>query len=275
MAFYAAYLPPQKSGQSEADRLAEAALLRDGFSLSAFLFTGLWLLVKRLWLPLLAFAVIYGLIVLAQMRYGFHPAAAAVAQLVIGGWLGLEAASLAGRRLIAKGWRLADVIEARSQEEAERRFFERALAASLQPVPPHRFLRLTRCPRRPAAAHERQRRAERRHRRLPRGERAMSVVAIIDYGSGNLHSAAKAFERAAREAGLAASITVTADPEAVRRADRIVLPGVGAFADCRKGLDAVPGMVEAITEAAKARPGLSLAFALACNCWRRAGLNTP
>ncbi len=128
MAFYAAYLPPQKSGQSEADRLAEAALLRDGFSLSAFLFTGLWLLVKRLWLPLLAFAVIYGLIVLAQMRYGFHPVAAAFAQLVIGGWLGLEGASLAGRRLIAKGWRLADVIEARSQEEAERRFFERALA---------------------------------------------------------------------------------------------------------------------------------------------------
>jgi len=56
-------------------------------------------------------------------------------------------------------------------------------------------------------------------------------VAIIDYGSGNLHSAEKAFERAAREAGLSAEINVTDDAETVRRADRIVLPGVGAFAD--------------------------------------------
>jgi glutamine amidotransferase len=73
-------------------------------------------------------------------------------------------------------------------------------------------------------------------------------VAIIDYGSGNLHSAAKAFERAAREAGLEETITVTSDPDVVRRADRIALPGVGAFADCRRGLDAVPGMVDALTE---------------------------
>jgi glutamine amidotransferase len=78
-------------------------------------------------------------------------------------------------------------------------------------------------------------------------------VAIIDYGSGNLHSAAKAFERAASEAGLAATISVTSDPDAVRRADRIVLPGVGAFADCRRGLDAVPGMVEALTESVRER----------------------
>ena len=78
-------------------------------------------------------------------------------------------------------------------------------------------------------------------------------VAIIDYGSGNLHSAAKAFERAAREAGLDEAIAVTSDPDAVRQADRIVLPGVGAFADCRRGLDAVPGMVEALTEAVRER----------------------
>jgi glutamine amidotransferase len=73
-------------------------------------------------------------------------------------------------------------------------------------------------------------------------------VAIIDYGSGNLHSAAKAFERAAHESGADQPIRVTSDPEDVRRADRIVLPGVGAFADCRRGLDAVPGMVEALEE---------------------------
>ena len=68
-------------------------------------------------------------------------------------------------------------------------------------------------------------------------------VAIIDYGSGNLRSATKAFERAAREAGIAAEIELTADAERVRTADRIVLPGVGAYADCRAGLDAVAGMV--------------------------------
>ena len=67
-------------------------------------------------------------------------------------------------------------------------------------------------------------------------------VAIVDYGSGNLHSASKAFERAAREAGLSAEIAVTPDPETVEKADRIVLPGVGAFADCRSGLKAVSGM---------------------------------
>jgi glutamine amidotransferase len=71
-------------------------------------------------------------------------------------------------------------------------------------------------------------------------------VVIIDYGSGNLHSAAKAFERAAREAELNLAITVSSDPDVVAQADRIVLPGVGAFADCRRGLDSVPGMVEAL-----------------------------
>jgi glutamine amidotransferase len=79
------------------------------------------------------------------------------------------------------------------------------------------------------------------------------TVAIIDYGSGNLHSASKAFERAAREHGLAEPIVVTSDPDEVRRADRVVLPGVGAFADCRRGLDAVPGMVAALEESVRAR----------------------
>src|SRR5579872_6125386 len=73
-------------------------------------------------------------------------------------------------------------------------------------------------------------------------------VAIVDYGSGNLHSAAKAFERAARESGHDQPIAVTSDPAQVARADRVVLPGVGAFADCRRGLDAIPGMVEVLNE---------------------------
>jgi glutamine amidotransferase len=79
------------------------------------------------------------------------------------------------------------------------------------------------------------------------------TVAVIDYGSGNLHSAAKALERAAREGGTGEKIEVTSDPDAVRRADRIVLPGVGAFADCKRGLDAVPGMVAAMSEAVRER----------------------
>jgi imidazole glycerol-phosphate synthase subunit HisH len=81
-------------------------------------------------------------------------------------------------------------------------------------------------------------------------------VAIVDYGSGNLHSAAKAFERAAHESGRGQPIVVTNDPSVVANADRFVLPGVGAFADCRRGLDAVDGMVEALDEAVrqKGRP---------------------
>ena len=78
-------------------------------------------------------------------------------------------------------------------------------------------------------------------------------VAIVDYGSGNLRSAEKAFERAAREAGLDIAIAVTADPAVVARAERVVLPGVGAFADCRAVLDAVPGLVEALREAVEGR----------------------
>ncbi|MDV3252381.1 imidazole glycerol phosphate synthase subunit HisH [Devosia sp. BK] len=76
----------------------------------------------------------------------------------------------------------------------------------------------------------------------------MSTVAIIDYGAGNLRSAANAFERVAAERGDGTDIIVTADPDLVRRADRIMLPGVGAFADCKAGLDAVPGMTEVLDE---------------------------
>ena len=85
-------------------------------------------------------------------------------------------------------------------------------------------------------------------------------VAIIDYGSGNLRSATKAFERAAREDGIAAEVILTSEADIVAKADRIVLPGVGAYADCRAGLDAVPGMVEALHHAVddKARPFLGI-----------------
>ena len=86
------------------------------------------------------------------------------------------------------------------------------------------------------------------------------TIAIIDYGSGNLHSAAKAFERAARESGVTSDVVVTADPALVRKADRIVLPGVGAYADCARGLNAVEGMREALEQVvhAQGRPFLGI-----------------
>lgn len=79
------------------------------------------------------------------------------------------------------------------------------------------------------------------------------TLAIVDYGSGNLHSAAKAFERAARESGHAQPIAVTNRPDEIARADRVVLPGVGAFADCRRGLDSIPGMIDALNETVQRR----------------------
>src|ERR1700704_1635761 len=88
----------------------------------------------------------------------------------------------------------------------------------------------------------------------------MQRLAIINYGSGNLHSAAKAFERAARESEADARIEVTGSPAVVLVADRVVLPGVGAFADCKAGIDAVPGMREALEKAVreKQRPFLGI-----------------
>lgn len=88
----------------------------------------------------------------------------------------------------------------------------------------------------------------------------MQRTVIIDYGSGNLHSAAKAFERAAREGGTNCEIRVTSAPHEVGNADRIVLPGVGAYADCKRGLEAVPGMRETLEDVVrtKARPFLGI-----------------
>ena len=88
----------------------------------------------------------------------------------------------------------------------------------------------------------------------------MQTVAIIDYGSGNLRSAAKAFERMAAETGLARTITVTADAAVVAAADRVVLPGVGAFADCYRGVNEPPGLRAALETAVieKARPFLGI-----------------
>ena len=98
------------------------------------------------------------------------------------------------------------------------------------------------------------------------------TTAIIDYGSGNLRSAAKAFERAAGESGIAGAIVVTRRPEDIAAAERVVLPGVGAFADCRRGLAAVPGLEEALREAVigRGRPflGICVGMQLMASCGR-------
>lgn len=78
-------------------------------------------------------------------------------------------------------------------------------------------------------------------------------VAIVDYGAGNLRSAEKAFRRMAELAAEPVTVSITSDADAVARASHIVLPGQGAYADCRAGLAAVPGMTEALTDAVQTR----------------------
>ncbi|KIL97899.1 Imidazole glycerol phosphate synthase amidotransferase subunit [Paramagnetospirillum magnetotacticum MS-1] len=103
------------------------------------------------------------------------------------------------------------------------------------------------------------------------------IVAIIDYGSGNLRSAAKAFERVVAEASLNLEVAVTNDPKVVESADRIVLPGVGAFADCRAGLLALPGMAETLTERVLAQGtpffGICVGMQLMASIGREHGLH--
>ena len=86
------------------------------------------------------------------------------------------------------------------------------------------------------------------------------TIAVIDYGAGNLHSVRKALELAARLTGRSAPVLVTSAPDVVASADHVVLPGDGAFADCRAQLDAVPGMIEAIGDVVdrRGRPFLGI-----------------
>jgi hypothetical protein len=140
MPFYSAYLPPDDGmGADSAAALSRAVVLKDGFSFPAFLFTGLWLLSKKLWIGFLAFAVIYGVLMLLRAELGLAAPALGAAQFALGLFLGLEGHHLWGSKLMANGWTQADVVEARNQDEAERRFFERALqrqaGTGLLPVP--------------------------------------------------------------------------------------------------------------------------------------------
>ena len=99
------------------------------------------------------------------------------------------------------------------------------------------------------------------------------ITAIVDYNSGNLRSAEKSFQRMAEELN-AGEILVTPDPDQVRKADRVVLPGVGAFADCRRELGAIDGLFGAIEEKVKAEKAKEVSQALSDKTVSTPTLNT-
>lgn len=132
MAFYTVMIPPPGSG-GQREEIEEARLVPESFSWSAFLFGGFWLLFKRLWLWTLVYAVIWGALFYVQRNVAIAGGALLLAHWAIGLFLGLEGNNLIVRKLARKGWRLADVVEARDLAEAERRYFERALANEAAP----------------------------------------------------------------------------------------------------------------------------------------------
>lgn len=137
MTFYMALTPPEDRapvGQHDGEALEKAVILKDGFSLPAFLLTGLWLLYKRLWWPLAAFVAVWLAAAYGLPKLGLPQQAIGLVQLVISLFLGHEGHAMLERKLVANGWTLAGVVEARDMDSAERRFFELAMAGTL-PAP--------------------------------------------------------------------------------------------------------------------------------------------
>ena len=229
MAFYSVHL--RGDGPQS---VAEAAFVRQAFSWKAFFFGPVWLLRHRLWAGLALWAAGYSILITASLTAASTGAGLFIT-LALQMLLGLEANRLREAKLAP-----TRVSSRRNHQcPGPRRSGSRFLPPNRSAGPSARGYRVGGAPVREGVAVN---------------------VAIVDYGSGNLHSVRKAFERAAREAGVSGTINVTRDPDDVFRADRIVLPGVGAFADCRRGLDAVPGMVAAMIGAVceKARPFLGI-----------------
>ena len=233
--------------------------MRDGFHFWAFLLAPLWMLRHRLWLELIAYLLLLGGV---DVRCCAASAIAGDARASGSGCsslallVGMEASSLLRWKLSRRALRAGSA--SWSAMTAKRPSGVSSTAGRTS----RRGLRLWHAASALAVrtAADDLRACQRRRRPVPAAGGAAMTVAIVDYGSGNLHSAAKAFERAARESGHDQPILVTDDPDKVRAADRVVLPGVGAFADCRRGLDAVPGMVEALNETVrqKGRPFLGI-----------------
>ena len=126
MAFYTVMTPPP-DGSDRREEIERARLVPERFAWGAFLFTGLWLLGKRLWLATLLFVLVWGLLTWLNSRFGLHASALSLIYWSIALLLGIEGHNLVVRKLTRQGWRLTDVVEARNLAEAERRYFERAL----------------------------------------------------------------------------------------------------------------------------------------------------
>jgi hypothetical protein len=133
MAFYTVMTPPAADAGPRGG-IERARVIPDAFSWGAFLLTGLWLLGRRLWLATLIFALVWGAVWFVHRRLGIHDGALTLLYGTIALFLGFEGRNMVVRKLTRQGWQLADVVEARSLADAERRYFERALAA--HPVAP-------------------------------------------------------------------------------------------------------------------------------------------
>lgn len=244
MIAYTVHEPAPEAGRREHDPVARAeriAFVKEGFAWPALFFQPLWLAYHRLWGWLAGFLALALGLPLAAAALGAGAALAGVLAAAIVIVFAFFANDLLRASLARRGYRLVAAVHGRTRLDCERRFFsawieeagrsagEAVPCAQSSPVAEPRSDRA--CPARGAGAH----------------------VVIIDYGSGNLHSAGKAFERAAFEAGGRLAVKVSADPEDVLRAERIVLPGVGAFADCLRGLERVEGMLAAIDEGVRRR----------------------
>ena len=245
MSMYTVHEPPQRFGAApEAERFA---FVRDGFSFWAFLFAPLWMLRHRMWLVLIGYVLILGGLETVVRMFGGSVLVGGGISFLVSLLVGLEAGTLRRFTLTAAAGTMSASSAATIAKTPSGAFSMPGCGAP--PCrPPHRpRVRPPPMPRMPQAPDV---------IGLFPEPGAPVTVAIVDYGSGNLHSAAKAFERAAHESGRGQPIVVTKIPPWWRDADRVVLPGVGAFADCRRGLDAVDGMVEALEEAVrrKGRP---------------------
>ncbi len=132
MAFYTVMIPPPGSG-GRREEIEQARLLPETFTWSAFVLSGFWLLINRLWLATAVFALLWGALFYVQSRFGLSTGALILAHWALALFLGFEGQNLIARKLARQGWRLADVVEARGLPEAERRYFERALAGEVAP----------------------------------------------------------------------------------------------------------------------------------------------
>lgn len=272
MAVFTVHQPPLGKNENAPDA-ARFTFVRDGFYFWGFVLTALWMLRHRLWIVALLYVAwlsccsksAFDAVAGCHRRRWRYLVFVALAFLV-----GLEGGTLRG----AGRWRGAASPMSASWWRTIRTTPSVASSSTGRPTSGRmrgRRLRARKAPRglRPASIIRARSISvtcrDRRDRLVPATRAAAMTTAIVDYGSGNLHSAAKAFERAAREQALNGAIVVTSDPDEVVRAARIVLPGVGAFADCKRGLQAVPGMIEVLNEQVCDRASRSSASASACS----------